>query len=56
MKYIKQAEGLYMQVDESSELFDQLSALPKVDRPVFLSEGSKEMKAFFAKAEEKAKK
>jgi hypothetical protein len=53
MKYIKQADGSYLEIDESSELFDQLSALPKAERPVFLAAGSKEIKAFFARIEER---
>jgi hypothetical protein len=55
MKYIAQPDGLFAAFDESSELFAQLSELPKERRPVFLSESSKEVKAYFAAQAEAAK-
>jgi hypothetical protein len=55
MKYIAQPEGAFVAIDETSELFAQLSALPKESRPVFLAESSKEVKAYFAAQAQAAK-
>lgn len=51
MKYILQDDGSAHGYDEDSEHYKQLAALPKGRRPVFLSEASKEVKAYFAKVE-----
>jgi hypothetical protein len=48
MRYIAQLDGTYVGFDESSELFAQLSALPKTTRPVFLADTDKGVKAYFA--------
>jgi hypothetical protein len=55
MKYIAQPDGTFAAIDETSELFAQLSALPKESRPVFLAESSKEVKAYFAAQAQAAK-
>jgi hypothetical protein len=55
MKYIAQPDGTFAAIDETTELFAQLSALPKESRPVFLAESSKEVKAYFAAQAEAAK-
>jgi hypothetical protein len=55
MKYIAQPDGTFAVIDETTELFAQLSALPKERRPVFLAESSKEVKAYFAAQAQAAK-
>jgi uncharacterized protein YbdZ (MbtH family) len=48
MKYIAQPDGAFAVIDETSELFAQLSALPAGVRPVFLAASSKAVKDYFA--------
>jgi hypothetical protein len=55
MKYVAQPDGTYAGFDESSELFAQLSALPKTTRPVFLADTDKGVKAYFSAQAEAAK-
>jgi hypothetical protein len=55
MKYIAQPDSTFSAIDETTELFAKLSALPKESRPMFLAESSKEVKAYFAAKAEAAK-
>jgi hypothetical protein len=55
MKYIAQPDSTFAAIDETSELFAQLSALPKERRPVFLAATDKGVKAFLAAQAEAAK-
>jgi hypothetical protein len=55
MKYVLQPDGTVAAFDEKSELYAQLSALPKATRPVFLAETDKVVKAFLAAQAEAAK-
>jgi hypothetical protein len=48
MKYIAQPDGTFAAIDETTELFAQLSALPSDRRPVFLDAESKAVKDYFA--------
>jgi hypothetical protein len=55
MKYVAQPDGTFSVFDEASDLFAQLSALPKANRPVFLAATDKGVKAFLAAQAEAAK-
>lgn len=48
MKYIAQPDGSYAAIDETSELYPALKALPTETRPVFLAESNAAVKAYFA--------
>ena len=48
MKYIAQPDGSYAAIDETSELYTALKALPAETRPVFLAESNAAVKAYFA--------
>jgi hypothetical protein len=50
MKYVVQPDGTVAAFDEKSELYAQLSALPKATRPVFLADTDKVVKAALAAA------
>ena len=55
MKYIAQPDGSYAAIDETSELYTALKALPAETRPVFLAESNAAVKAYFAAQAETAK-
>jgi hypothetical protein len=48
MKYIAQPDGTFAAIDETTELFSQLSALPIGARPVFLAASIKVVEDYFA--------
>lgn len=46
MKYVAQATGGFLAVDEASAFHEQLMALPKDRRPVFVSPKNKALKEY----------
>jgi hypothetical protein len=55
MKYIRQLDGRFIAIDEMSELYAKLNALPAERRPSFLPPTSTQVVAWLAARESAAK-